>query len=259
MDSDSSAHLQISQGLACLTLARPDRGNALSDSLVQTLTEAVTRACADPSVHTLALSALGAHFCTGFDLGDLETQSDGDLLLRFVRIEMLLDAVWRAPVRTVALASGRTWGAGADLFAACDLRLACADTTFRFPGAGFGLVLGTRRLSERVGSDQARAWVSDARTLDAQTALAAGLAHQLIEPLPAEAALRAPAIAQRCGPGPSLDRDTLLAVRRAGRNGGGPGGDALADTDLAALVRSAAREGLQSRILEYRARSRPAK
>lgn len=258
MSTPASAHLEIAQGLACLTLARPDRGNALSAGLVSELADAVAQACADPTVHTLALSSEGPHFCTGFDLSDLQTQSDGDLLLRFVQVELLLDAIWRAPVRTVALASGRTWGAGADLFAACDLRLITSDASFRFPGTGFGLVLGTRRLAERVGPEAARAWVSDGRTLDTHAALAAGLAHQLIEPLPGERAQRAQAIEKACGPGPSLDRETLHAVRRAGRSGGGPGGDALADTDLAALVRSAAREGLKSRILEYRARTRPA-
>jgi hypothetical protein len=52
-----------------------------------------------------------------------------------------------------------------------------------------------------------------------------------------------------------VDRVTLAALRLAGRSGGGPGGDALADTDLAALVRSAARPGLKDRIIAYRERN----
>ena len=253
--SNTALHIQTEQGVACLTLDRADRGNALSSELVDALTQAVRQASADESVHTLALTGSGKHFCTGFDLTDLQTPSEGDLLLRFVRVEALLDAVWRAPMRTVAIASGRTWGAGADLFAACDLRLLTPDTTFRFPGAGFGLVLGTRRLAERVGADHARAWVSDARTIDAPTALARGLAHALIEPLPLETEAREAAVLERCGDPPTVDRVTLAALRLAGRSGGGPGGDALADTDLAALVRSAARPGLKDRIIAYRERS----
>ncbi len=253
--SESPLHVRTLNGIACLTLSRADRGNALSAELVDALLQAMQEACADPAVHTLAFLGAGKHFCTGFDLSDLATQTEGDLLLRFVRVEALLDAVWRAPVRTVALASGRTWGAGADLFAACDLRLLTPDTTFRFPGAGFGLVLGTRRLAERVGADHARAWVSDARTIDAATALARGLAHAPIDPLPLEHEAREAAVLERCGDAPAVDRVTLASLRLAGRSGGGPGGDALADADLAALVRSAARPGLKDRIIAYRERS----
>jgi enoyl-CoA hydratase/carnithine racemase len=139
---NTALQIRTEQGVACLTLDRAERGNALSAELVDALTQAVRQSSADESVHTMAFIGSGKHFCTGFDLTDLQTQSEGDLLLRFVRVEALLDAVWRAPVRTVAIACGRTWGAGADLFAACDLRLLTADTSFRFPGAGFGLVLG---------------------------------------------------------------------------------------------------------------------
>lgn len=251
----TALQIQTRDGVACLMLDRADRGNALSAELVNALTQAVQQACADGSVHTLAFIGSGKHFCTGFDLTDLQSQSEGDLLLRFVRVEALLDAVWRAPIRTVAIACGRTWGAGADLFAACDLRLLTADTSFRFPGAGFGLVLGTRRLAERVGADHARAWVADARTIDASAAIVRGLAHALTDALPEDTEARIAAVLERCGDAPAVDRATLAAVRSAGRTGGGPGGETLADTDLAALVRSAARPGLKDRIIAYRERT----
>jgi enoyl-CoA hydratase/carnithine racemase len=205
----------------------------------------------------------GRHFCTGFDLDGLESQSDGDLLLRFTRIEALLDAVWRAPVRTVAIAQGRTWGAGADLFAACDLRIAVTHASFRFPGAGFGIVLGTRRLAERVGTERARTWVSDGATVEAEQALACGLASRLFDAVQAGDDWRQLA----CGPAPAIDRDTLAMIRAASRSTGAPGGDMLADADLAALIRSATRSitpgkagpGLRERIAAYRDRTRAAR
>jgi enoyl-CoA hydratase len=253
------ATLRVTDGVACLELNRPARGNALSAPLVEALLAATSRAFADPAVHTLLLTGAGPDFCTGFDLGGLDAASDGDLLLRLARIEALLDAVWRAPVRTVALASGRAWGAGADLFAACDLRLATERASFRFPGAGFGLVLGTRRLAERVGTDRARAWITDGATLDATAAAAAGLASRVVS-APADAAGGAPTPdwhAEAFG-APAIDRDTLAAIRVASRPAGGPGADALADADLAALVRSATRPGLKARLLAYRERGRAA-
>jgi len=250
--------MRIENGFACVELNRPSRGNALSAMLVEALLDAIERAFADPSVHTLMLAGTGRHFCTGFDLGDLDTASDGDLLLRFVRIETLLDRIWRAPVRTVAVATGRAWGAGADIVAACDLRLVTADATLRFPGAAFGLVLGTRRLAERVGADQARLWIAEGTTLDATAAAAAGLASRIV----AEPDVDQPADAlarwrhEAFGAAPNLDRETLAAIRAASRPAGGPGADALADADMAALVRSAARPGLKARILAYRERAR---
>ena len=236
-------------GIATLTLDRADRGNALSAALVEALIEAVARAVDDRSVHTLALTAAGAHFCTGFDLSGLDACSDGDLLLRIVRIEALLASLWHAPVRTVAIAQGRTWGAGADLFAACDLRLAAPGATFRFPGAGFGLVLGTRRLSERVGADLARRWVIEAEQIDAATAVDAGLASKLLH-LPSAASAAGPTW-RDCLAAPPVDRDTARQIRRATRVD-------RRDEDLAALVRSAAAPGLKARISAYRDAARRA-
>jgi enoyl-CoA hydratase len=216
-----------------LTLARPERGNALGADLVEALLAAVQAAHADPALHTLVLRGDGRHFCTGLDLGDLDSSSDADWLWRLVRIETLLDALWRSPLRTVALAQGRAWGAGADLFAACEHRVAAPGTSFRFPGAQFGIVLGTRRLAERVGPGLARRLVVEGAELDADTALAAGLATALGNAF--------------AGDGPRIDAATARAVREASRR------DAP-DADLAALVRSASSPGLKARIQAYRQR-----
>ena len=221
-------------GVTTLTLQRPERGNALGPDLVEGLIHAAEAAMADPAVHTLVLRGDGRHFCTGLDLTDLATLSDGDLLLRLVRIETLLALLWHSPIRTVALAHGRTWGAGADLFAVCEQRLVHPDTTLRFPGAQFGIVLGTRRLAERIGVDAARALVLEGGELDAPQAMALGLATQLGD-----------TAAELAAPRP--DAATAHAIRSATRAD-------CRDTDLAALVRSAARPGLQTRITAYRAR-----
>jgi len=219
-------------GVTLLRLQRPERGNALGPMLVEGLISAASEAFANASVHTLVLQGEGRHFCTGLDLSDLATLSDADLLLRLVRIETLLAMLWHAPIRTVAQAKGRTWGAGADLLVACEQRLVGSDTTLRFPGAQFGLVLGTRRLAERIGVDAARALVLEGGELDATQALALGLASRITDSL-ALAPLR-------------TSGDTGRAVRAASRSD-------LRDADLAALVRSAAVPGLQQRITQYRA------
>jgi enoyl-CoA hydratase len=230
----------LQPGVLALDFDRPQRGNALSAELVGELTLAVDEAAADAAVHTLVLRPAGKHFCTGFDLGELDNESDADLLQRFVRVELLLASLWHSPLRTVALAQGRAWGAGADLFAACDVRAAMEGTTFCFPGAGFGLVLGTRRLAERVGADLARRWTTEALVFESPEALRAGFATDIVAGDPDQW------LSGRCAP-PAVDRQTAGALRAATRPD-------LRDADLAALVRSAAPAGLRQRIRDYRER-----
>ncbi|SDS48952.1 enoyl-CoA hydratase/isomerase family protein [Bradyrhizobium canariense] len=235
--------LTITSGLAIVTLQRAARGNALASDLVERLLDVLPRTWCDPAVHTVILRGEGKHFCTGFDLDGLDRQSDGDLLYRFVRIELLLALLWHAPVRTVAIAAGRTWGAGADMAAACDIRVACSATRFRFPGAGFGIVLGTRRLAARVGEDLARRWLTEGTEISAQQALVAGLTTDIVEPEDREAWLAAQLLE------PKVDQRTIAALHRASRAD-------LRDADLAALVRSAAKPGLRERIADYASRPR---
>ena len=232
------------EGVCVVTLDRPTKGNALDDALVEALFEAIDGAVTDEETHTLVIAANGRNFCTGFDLSDLAEQSDGDLLRRFVAVEELLASLWHAPIRTVALAGGRAWGAGADLFTCCDQRMAAPDATFTFPGARFGLVLGTRRLANVVGDTAALQTVGQGLVLDAAAAQAKGLATGLLPE-----AFDVIAWLESELPPLAIDRTTyaeLKSAMRADRR----------DEDLAALVRSAAWPGLKERIEAYRASAR---
>lgn len=239
--NDPAVRQDIAPGIRSLSLMRPDRGNALSDELVAWLSKQVADAYRDEDIHTLILEGQGRHFCTGFDLSAVPTSSDGDLLARFVRIEMLLASLWNAPFRTIAVAAGRVWGAGADLFATCDFRVASRCALFRFPGAAFGLALGTRRLGLRVGPDVARRCISEGLTLNADQALACGLATHLTDNLADWLSTELPAV--------GLDRKTSTIIHRATRPD-------HSNDDLAELVRSAIRPGLADRILAYSASQR---
>jgi len=260
--SDFQAELSIDQGIGWITLNRPGRGNALSSDLVETLIAHLAACVTHPSVHTVVFAGAGRHFCTGFDLDQVEESTDGDLLHRLVRIETLLDAVWRAPLRTVGLAQGRVLGAGADLWVACDQRVLAADATVRFPGAGFGLVLGTRRLAFRVGAERALEWTSTGTAIDAslahQSSLASAIA-QIDSPASAHEGTESAVGGWRLAhlpPSPTVDRITYAALKAASRDDNGLGAGSQSDHDLAALVRSAARPGLKARLLAYRDRNR---
>ncbi|MCA0241130.1 MAG: enoyl-CoA hydratase/isomerase family protein [Proteobacteria bacterium] len=245
--------LQLTADGDCLRLClqRPERGNALSDTLVAAFEQALARADA-LRPRLLTIEGAGANFCTGFDLSDLESETDDSLLARFIRVELLLQAVSAARFPTLAIAQGRALGAGADLFCACSLRWVVGEAEFAFPGAGFGLVLGTGRLADAVGARVAQDWVLSGKRIDTPQALRAGLAHERIAAGALDDERERLLQSQR-----RLDDATHAAIHEAAagaRRPRGTVGDAL---DLQRLVRSAARPGLKARIAAYRSATRP--
>lgn len=230
-------------------LDRADRGNALGPEMVAAIDAALDAALAQ-GARLIVLRGRGRNFCTGFDLGDLEATSDAELALRVIRIELLLQKIHGLPVATLAVANGRVFGAGADLFAVCDHRLALRGASFAFPGPAFGLVLGTGRLAGLIGETAARRVLLAGETLDDAAAQALGLATEVLD----EAALEARIELARTAAS-RLDAETVASLHGRTR-----GADDAAD--LAALTRSVARPGLKQRIQEYRARmmaGRPAR
>jgi enoyl-CoA hydratase len=222
-----------------LTLNRPHKANVLAASLVEALLNAVEYAYTD-GTRLLILDGAGDHFCAGFDFTGYLEQSEGDLALRFIRIETLLQRLFHAPFETVVFAHGNNFGAGADLVASCGVRVAAPGTTFRMPGLRFGIVLGTRRLTYRVGADQARQILSASRTFNADEALHLNFvtrvaAHAewpaLIAAARANCELLSPAAAS------ALHRQTVIDSRAA---------------DMAALAESVSVPGLKERIRVFR-------
>jgi len=229
-----------------VTLDRPEKANALSGELVEALIAALAEAEA-ARVPVIAFEGRGRNLSAGFDFGDYERASEGDLVLRLVRIETLLQSIARSPCLTVAFAHGRNFGAGVDLFAACRWRIAAPGSTFRMPGLGFGLVLGTRRFAAIVGNDRAREVLESLATFDADRGLAMGFVRRIApaEEWPAileEAAGVARAL-------PEASRAALYATLASTTD----------DADMAGLVRSAAAPGLKQRIAAYLAAQRAAR
>jgi enoyl-CoA hydratase/carnithine racemase len=226
-----------------LTLNRPQKANALSASLVEALLDAVEYAATD-GTRLLVLEGAGAHFCAGFDFTGYLEASEGELALRFIRIETLLQQLHHAPFATLVTAHGSAFGAGADLVCACAVRVAAPGASFCMPGLKFGVVLGTRRLALRVGADRARELLSTARVFDAQEALAIGFLTHVAPAAewPALVAAHGAACAQ-LAPGAlaNLNRQSLPDTR---------------DADLAALARSVCAPGLKERMRLFREAAR---
>lgn len=225
--------------LLTLTLDRPKAANALAPELVEQMIAAFSDLT---DVRLCVIRANGRHFCSGFDLSDLEDLSDGDLLWRFLRIEHLLQCVQHASVPVLALAQGQVVGAGADLFAACWQRVASSDAKFRMPGWNFELALGTRRITQLLGRQNASELLIDSQQLTATRAAQLGLVTQLAEqsdwkPIINEQLTSVEKL-------PAFSSARILELSQVDTR----------EADIAAIVKTAGRPGLQERVLTYRNR-----
>ena len=230
-------HVEQNGSSWTITLSRPEKMNALSSELVEALIHGVADAHAR-GARLLVFKGEGKNFSAGFDFGNLEESSDGDLLLRFVRVEGLLHLVATSPCATIALAHGRNFGAGVDLFGVCRRRYCTSAATFRMPGLMFDIVLGTRRFASLVGREAATGILESARTFGADEARAMGFAEL------AEIDAWPQIVADAARTAQILGDSSRAALY-------GAVGDESPDADLAALVRSAAQPGLKDRIRAY--------
>ena len=220
-----------------LTLNRGSKANSLTPTLVEDLITALDQ---PDNVRMAVIRGEGKHFCAGFDLSDISELSDGDLLWRFVRIELLLQKIYHSPFPIVALGHGQIVGAGADLFVACWHRVAAPCVKLKMPGWNFELALGSGRLAALIGQDAARDMLIDTRSISAEQAREIGLASDLIEKEGWEDLVTT--LAARARTLPTKATTNMLALT----------GSKNAELDLAALVRSAARPGLKARVEKYR-------
>lgn len=242
-NKEPSVLTQHLNGISWLRLNQPNQLNSLSALMVEGLISGLDEALTNRS-SLVVFSGVGRAFSAGFDLSELNTQSDGDLLFRFVRIEQLLQKIYQLPVTTVALVNGRAFGAAADIIVACRHRIASPDSSFRMPGLQFGVVLGTRRLAALIGSDVALDLLETSRVFYADEALDNGFLtgiqkHDdwpcLVEELARKAS--------------NLDLEAKEALLAASR--GDVSINSSLNADLAALVKSCVKPALGDRIRNF--------
>ncbi|MHB8146090.1 MAG: enoyl-CoA hydratase/isomerase family protein [Vulcanimicrobiaceae bacterium] len=225
-------------GVWRLLLDDREHANALGPTMVSALQNAFDSARASEA-HAIVITSTGDHFSGGFDLRGIDGAVDADLRERFVAIEILLDTIRSCPAVTIACVRGAAIGAGADVVAACDYRLGTHDVRMAFPGAGFGIILGTRHLIGLIGAQSAREIVIEGRVLDSESALACGLLSEVHD-----AASLDSRVEQILTSIEAIDLEALRAVLRLTRS-------YAVDSALAELVRSTLRPGLAERMRKH--------
>lgn len=176
-----------------VTLSRPRARNAMNTAMLGELLDVLVEARDDDTVASVVLTGAHGHFSAGADVK--EGLDHGGVVRRMELFGQVYEAVAVSPKAIVAGISGSCVGGGAEVAAACDIRVAAPDARFRFPGAALGYPVGAAKLVGLVGLGTAKDLVLTSRTIDAQEALEVGLVQRLAEDPLAEAITTAQMIA----------------------------------------------------------------
>lgn len=198
----------IENGIATLTLNRPDSLNAFSGEQQEALREALPRLGMDPSVGVIVITGAGRAFCAG---GDIKSMGQRNLMPYEARVEgirtmHLLPQIMRTvPKVIIGMINGPAFGAGLGLAMACDLRIAARSAKF---GTAFGKIGysgdfgGSWFMTRLVGTQMARELYFLGDTFDAERAERIGLVSRVVDD--ADLLAETTALARRIADGPRV-------------------------------------------------------
>ncbi|MBP1685204.1 MAG: enoyl-CoA hydratase [Deltaproteobacteria bacterium] len=219
--------LEVSDGVATVTLNRPEALNAYTPEMGEEIVDAFVRVRADDAVRVLILTGAGRGFCAGVDLAVLKQSQTGEDAAggavpklgeeAFIRTFPLELAAYPKPV--IAAINGAAIGVGVTMTLPCDIRLAADTAKLGLTFTKLGLLPGlgsTHLLPGLVGMAKALELVLTARVIDAAEAAAIGLVNRVVPATTLKEAVRALAIELS-----RYDANALAAAKRLVRQGAG--------------------------------------
>ena len=180
----------VQDRIATLTLNRPERLNALGDTLRDDLYDAVTKAAADPQVGVLVITGAGRGFCSGGDVKSMsEREQSGHAPSAADTFAPIRDRIVLAlrdcPKPVIAAVNGAAAGAGMNLALACDMRIASGAAKFSQAFVKRGIAPdwgGSWFLPRIVGTAKACELIFTGDTIDAAEALRLGIVNAVVAP-----------------------------------------------------------------------------
>jgi enoyl-CoA hydratase len=169
---------------ALIRLNRPAVHNALSFQLVEDLSAAIDEVAASDARTLLVTGAGEKAFCAGADIGELAGRSMIQTKRGAERGQAVMAKLERLPIPSVAIVNGYAFGGGLELALACTFRLVTPNAKVALPEIKLGLIPGyggTQRLPRVIGETRALEMILTGKAIDAQTAVAWGLASRLVE------------------------------------------------------------------------------
>jgi enoyl-CoA hydratase/carnithine racemase len=243
--------LDVSDGIAEVTLARPQARNAVDLPMCLQLRQAFEEIDADDDVRVVLLAAEGPAFCAGADLGE-RTGKDTSWVRRRRAASFAAYAAIEACRRpVVALVHGAVIGSGGEITLAADFALAAEGTTFRFPEPHWGTVGATQRLQRAIGRRRAKELLFTNRPLDAREAAELGLVARVVPAV--ELADAGAQTARRIAKAPPL---AIALTKRAVDLGAETDLDRGIRIEMSAIEQCLADGGWRDGIDRFRARDR---
>jgi len=184
--SSERIRYECREGLALLTLNRPEKLNAVNKEMIAALGQALDSAEADPAVRAIVLTGAGRAFSAGFDL-DMEVaaesgEPDGQAVRRALENDFqIIMRFWDSPKPTLAAVHGYCLGSAMELALACDITIASDDCKFGAPEVRFGSGIITMLLPWLAGPKRAKyLLLSGEDRVSAADALDMGLVNQVV-------------------------------------------------------------------------------
>ncbi len=168
--------------LARVTLARPERRNALSLDCMRELIECFTAIGGDEKLRVVILASEGKAFCAGHDLSEMTSRSVGEYRTLFDVCCVLMTKIQSIRQPVIAEVQGVATAAGCQLAASCDLAIASEDAWFATPGVKIGLFCTTPMvaLTRAIGRKRAMEMLLTGMRVDAARAAEWGLINRAV-------------------------------------------------------------------------------
>jgi enoyl-CoA hydratase len=180
----STLLFELTDGIARITVNRPDKLNALNAIVIAELGDAVTRIETDSAVRGVILTGAGPKaFVAGADIGELTDQGATGGRSRALAGQQVFRRLERCGKPVIAAVNGFALGGGCELAMACHLRVASEQAKFGQPEVKLGIAPGyggTVRLPRLVGKGRALELLLTGEIIDAQEALRIGLVNRVV-------------------------------------------------------------------------------
>lgn len=175
------------QGVARVTLNRPELNNALNEELIEALRFTFETIAADESIATVVLSGEGKSLCAGADINVMRkagSYSREENIADAMPLVRMLAALDRMPQTTIARVHGPIYGGGIGVVSVCDIAIGSSEATFCLSEVRLGIVPGmiSPYVLRAIGERAARRYFQTAEVFDAQEAKRIGLLHEVVAP-----------------------------------------------------------------------------
>jgi enoyl-CoA hydratase/carnithine racemase len=177
--------VEKTDGVAILTMNRPDKLNAMNRQLTAELRDAVTAMCADEAIGCIVITGAGTRaFSAGGDIHeqrqDDRTYTQEELDARSASRSRGSYEISACPKPTIGMINGLAYGGAAVLASSLDMRLGCEHSSFRFLAAAYGRINSTWTLPNQVGWPMAKELLFSARVVGAEEAYRIGLLNHVV-------------------------------------------------------------------------------